>query len=445
VSPRRGASLAGSLVAGAALVAWACSPATPEPTPTPAPVTAPSPVTRPLPPPPEDIAPTVAFRMPGIEGTSPSVVRADPAVDRTRERLLGVVRGYARDPENPWAIVHAMLALGPDEKLSNGEDAVDWLFSHYAEVHHVGREDLLTFPAKRGATRIEPHTDLVLKALTEGGVPPGRQVRVADGRLFQVSALYRNSLQRAWVKGTVTGFDGAGWNDTPWALQGLAAWAPPDLEWKAAGGRDMTLDAFTTAVVDQLELETRSLAAAQAKGVVAQKDNRVGIFSYTCGGSHLLMGASYAVGRGYGAPADRERVCRQRDLWRYRIDVELQAIDPALASGQLDPGMTALLLTQRLKFLGHWLEATHKILAMQVCPAGPDDLAATKRVVAELIRTVDALEQSGALSALPTMRTDLAWAKVPRGPEQLYLDLLGDSAHALRGLDLATGRATLRY
>jgi hypothetical protein len=75
-----------------------------------------------------------------------------------------------------------------------------------------------------------------------------------------------------------------------------------------------------------------------------------------------------------------------------------------------------------------------------LCPPTAEDEAANKRVLAELVVTVDALTRLGAFSALGTMRTDPAFAKVPRGPEQLYLDLVGDSAHALRGLDLATGR-----
>jgi hypothetical protein len=83
---------------------------------------------------PPDVAPQVAFRMPSLVGTSPSVVTTSPDVDRARERLIGVVRGHARDPENPWAIVHAMLALGADEKLANGADPVDWLFGNYAQV-----------------------------------------------------------------------------------------------------------------------------------------------------------------------------------------------------------------------------------------------------------------------------------------------------------------------
>lgn len=410
----------------------------------PAPVAPPPPVApTPVAAPPPERAPELALAPPSREAVSPAAVSSDRVLDAVREQLLAVARHHAQDPTNPWAIVHGMLALGAEEKLTNGEDSVDWLFSHYAEVHDVGGEPLLSFPEAKGGVRIEPHTDLVLKALTEGGVPPGRKVHVADGREFPIAALYRASLHQAWVSGETNGFRGS-WDDSPWALQGLAAWAPADLEWTAVGNRRVSMDAFTTQTIDTLVRETKPLAESRANGIVAKKDTRYGIFTYTCGGAHLLMGTSYAVARGFGTEDDRRRVCEQKDLWRYRIDVELQAIDPAL-SGPLDPGLRMLLLSQRLKFLGHWLEVTHKILAMQVCPPTAEDEAANLRVLSELAVTVDALQKVGAFAMLPTMRTDPRLAQVPRGPEQLYLDLVGDSAHALRGLDLATGRSGVRY
>ena len=32
-----------------------------------------------------------------------------------------------------------------------------------------------------------------------------------------------------------------------------------------------------------------------------------------------------------------------------------------------------------------------------------------------------------------------------RDSEQVYLDLIGDSAHAVRGIDMATGKGSIRY
>ncbi|MCA9492685.1 MAG: hypothetical protein KC621_22280 [Myxococcales bacterium] len=417
------------------------------PTPSPAPTPPPAPAAPELP----DVGqngprevPTVAFRMPKETARTPQPLTASPELKAARDRLRQVVMDHARDPQNPWAVVHGMLALGVAEPLTNGRDPVDWLFETYAEIHEIEGTPLLGFPTSQGAIRIEPHTDLILKAITEGGVTPDRQVMV-KGRQFQVAELYRGSLEKAWVKGTTTSFQENDFNDTPWALQGLATWAPPELSWTATGGRKMTMAGFTDAIVDVVVHETRDLTAARAAGQLIQKDTRKGIFRYTCGGQHLIQGAAYAVGRGYGDPANRQTMCDQKDLLRWRIDVELAALDPALQSGQYDTATKTLLLVQRLKFLGHWLETTHKMLAMGLCTPTDEDAAATKRVADEIVRTVAALEQLGAFTAMPTMTTDPAYAKVPRGPEQLYLDLIGDSAHAVRGIDLATGVGTIAY
>ncbi|MCB9687305.1 MAG: hypothetical protein H6738_14130 [Alphaproteobacteria bacterium] len=414
---------------------------TPAPTPSPAPVAEPSPAAGQGGP---HVLPVVAFRMPKQTGRTPQPLAASPELKAARDRLRQVVMDHARDPNNPWAVVHGMLALGVAEPLTNGRDPVDWLFETYGQIREVEGTPLLGFPTSQGAVRVEPHTDLILKALAEGGVAPDRQVMV-KGRSFQVAELYRGSLEKAWVKGTTTSFQDNEFNDTPWALQGLATWAPAELEWTAAGGRKMTMDGFTDAIVEVLVHETRTLTAARAAGQTVQKDTRQGIFRYTCGGQHLIQGAAYAVARGYGDPAHRQTMCDQKDLLRWRIDVELAALDPALQSGQYDAATNTLLLTQRLKFLGHWLETTHKMLAMGLCPPTPEDAAATKRVADEIVRTVAALEQLGAFTAMPTMTTDPAYAKVPRGPEQLFLDLVGDSAHAVRGIDLATGAGTIAY
>jgi hypothetical protein len=276
-------------------------------------------------------------------------------------------------------------------------------------------------------------------------VAPDRIVTV-QGVEHPLSDLYRHSLWRAWAKGTRTGFQSGTYNDAPWALQGIATWAPDDvpIEWVAAGGRDMTLDALTSAVIDTLFNETRFMAQAMARGEVLPKDTRKGLFAYTCGGQHLLQGAAWAVGSGYGSEQDAARICEQRAILDWRIDVELQAVDGHLANPATPPAIQRLLTVQRLKFLGHYLETTHKLSALGVCDI---DKAASERVAVELQRTVVALEQLGVFAdPIATLRDDEALDELgPGRAYQTWLDLIGDSAHAVRGIDLATGAASIRF
>jgi hypothetical protein len=73
-----------------------------------------------------------------------------------------------------------------------------------------------------------------LPDLTEVGVTPDRAVVVA-GEPATAADLYRGALARSWIDDTEE-MSYANWNDVGWSLQGLAAWAPPDLAWTAEGG-----------------------------------------------------------------------------------------------------------------------------------------------------------------------------------------------------------------
>lgn len=398
--------------------------------------------------PPAEALPVVAFEPATQEGRTPHpITKGQPALARdlaaSRAVLEAAVREHGRDPNNPWAVSHAMLALGPDLELTNGKPAVDFLFETYAAFVEVGGEKVPAFPPSKGSIRIEPHTDLLLKAFAEGGLSPDRAVTVA-GTPTTLGQLYRHSLWRAWLKGTSTGFTGGTYNDAPWALQALATWAPRGLTWKAKGGRDMSMSSFSHRLAETLREETAELSAAKELGQIIKKDTRRGIFRYTCGGQHLLQGVAYAVARGFELPGDRDEICRQLELLSWRIDVELSAIDPLIETGERP--IQIVLLAQRLKFLGHSLETVHKIAATGVCSLTAEQVAASQRVARELVITVDKLEALGVWSDLGAIKTDTTLERYRMGgAEQVYLDFIGDAAHAVRGIDMATGAGVLRY
>ncbi len=390
----------------------------------------PPPATSVAPPPsPAPVAlPALSCTLPTRVGRSPAAVDADDALKHAREVLVGVVRANDLDPGNPWAVVHGMLALGADEPLTDGRPAFEALFADFAERPKEGG---VRFPPKRGSIRVEPHTDLVLKALTEGGIAFDRVVTVG-GAPATANELLQHSVWRTWVDGAALSVDS--YNDLPWTLQGVAACAPGDLAWTAEGGHPMTLDALTHAVVLKLASETRFLRDAMASNTPVQKQKQ-GIFSYTCGGTHLIMGAAFAVARGHGEPGDRALVEAEVAPLLWRLDLELAAVDDLLPA---HPEYTDMLLDQRLKFLGHLLEAAHKMAAMGLWVPDEAGRATLARARAELVRTVVALEGQGLLS-----QPGLDAVKARR--EQTWLDLIGDAAHAVRGIDLSTGAGGIAF
>jgi hypothetical protein len=93
------------------------------------------------------------------------------------------------------------------------------------------------------------------------------------------------------------------------------------------------------------------------------------------------------------------------------------------------------LVIQRLKFLGHMTESAHKLAAAGLLEPDESQARMLSAILDGVVETVRVLRESGVLTELPALR---------RQDEQLYLDVIGDSAHALHGLNLATGRATVR-
>jgi hypothetical protein len=409
---------------------------------TPAPAQPPPPTAAPVAPPP--VAPAVARvwsaenidqlkPVPAArEGRSPKPIPADPLYDKVLELLAGVVDRYGGDPANPWAVTHGILARGKDFKLTNGEPAVDWLFSQYAEELTAGGHTLVSFPRSRGEVRIEPHSALILKQLTELGVDPNKLVLV-KGRPHPVADLYRGVLLGSYLvpDKNHSSFDSP--NDTPWALSALSAWAPPGpLEWRALDGTPMRLDDLATFGVTVLVSEDKVIADAMSSGADFEKKGQ-GIFKYTCGGAHILQGAAYAVARGRSTPKARSALLQQIPVWFYRLPKELILYDEAAKKA---PDQEVRLLVQRLKFTGHFLESMEKMAAMGLFT--PDEAQQKMLIGAaqQIVLTVQALHQRQVFNNMEALR---------KGDEQLYLDVVGDSAHAMRGLGLALGTGSVWY
>jgi hypothetical protein len=384
---------------------------------------------------PAETAPRATPVVPSREGR---VVGAQPlsAEERSaRERLVGIVRQHGLDPENGWALGHALLALGLDATLADGTPVVDHVFAHFGEVVDVGGTPVVGFPRERGGHPVEPHAELFLQKTVDLGARPDRAV-VVQGRPLTLAAAWRGALWRSWVDGASHG-GFASWNDVPWALQAIAAWAPPGLAWTAKGGHAVTLDGFTDALVADVVRETRFLADAKASGGTFQKRGQ-GIFAYTCGGAHLIQGAAYAVARGFGAPDDRATMVEQARLQAWRFPIELAQTDAALQQVlEKAPALAVQVAVQRLKFTGHHLETMARFVALGLVPADDPEVAASLAAGrAEVVRSVELLGRLGVLDHVAEVRAQR---------EQTFLDLVGDGAHAVHALDLATGTAALAY
>ena len=368
---------------------------------------------------------------------TPAPLASNPRYDKTLATLRDAVTKHAGDPDNPWAIGHGLLAMGPDFVLSNSQPAVDWIFSQYAEELPLGDAAgdyrAVVFPRSRGEQRIEPHAGLMLKALTEIGVAPDKAVTV-QGQPHTVADLYRGVLMSSYLVPERNHASFESPNDVPWALQGLATWAPPDtpLLWRTPDGTDMALSDLTAFSASVLIQESQGLFRAMEAGAEFEKRGQ-GIFKYTCGGSHLLQGTAYSVARGNGTEVARSGMTGQAALMFYRLPVELLIYDRLMERA---PQHMLLLLVQRLKFLGHYLETQHRLAALGFYAPTAKQKELLEGAATQLVLLVEAMEERAIFDAMDALRTE---------QEQVYLDLIGDSAHAINGLEIALGRRPIRY
>ena len=373
---------------------------------------------------------TLSFSVPKIDKTIDDPIPPNDLHQATRNALAGMVELHGVLIDNPWALLHALLALGPNTILPDGRDAIDALFEQHAELSFSG--ELVHFPKKKVEGKktilIEPHTDLALKVLTEIGVSPERSFTV-QGKKKTFGDLYRSSLLEAHLDARTNRSSFASPNDTPWSIQALSTFANPGTSWES-GGLVMTLEnlqLFLMAVVHQ---ETRFLAQAYNNKQAFEKKKQ-GIFKYTCGGMHLIQALAYAHARGFGTEQDKQVLTEQVVLLYYRFPIELSIYDKLM---QQHPDYKIQLLVQRLKFVGHFLETTAKLEILGFSKATVQMRAVQKGALQQLTLITEALRKEGLLQKPQTAAT-----------KQIYLDLIGDAAHAVYGIDLITGRRSIRF
>ena len=339
----------------------------------------------------------------------------DAAARAVLERVVRT-RCLSEDAE-PWAVVHGLLALGPDATVG-GAPAIERLL---AEL------DLRTqtFPRQRDGRLVEPHPGTFVKVLLELGVDPAHTFTV-QGQAVRLDALVTRAAAEAGAGAEVP------FHDQAWTLEALAAAAERD---PALAARRDALRDRALAVVAENQAYLRAFLRPDAQPyakpyrLVDGRPQPVAIHRYACGGLHLLQ----AVQRLHG-DACPDALRAQHDLVRARLRLEGDYWDAkaaeALARFAGPQGLQhqQVIGSQQLKLLGHALET---LLRAQAAGALPRDDAALAASLddgfARLATTVLRLEALGVFDRLGAIRGEAP---------QVYLDLVGDSAHALHAYAL---------
>jgi len=352
---------------------------------------------------------------------------ADPELARLRQEavvsLQRVVDRWARNETEPWLLMHGLLAWGPRHLTRGGEPVGVYLLDHHLQKRTVAGREIQVFPMDDpSGSRIDAHTDQTLKTQVEMGIPDER----LDG-LVQ-DAMWRFDYEPEREGGP---FPDA--NEVPWSTQAFCQSAEEGTDsFVNHAGVQVDLHEMTEALVVALETESEFLDEIRLRGETTYEKRRQGIFRYTCGGTHLYMAADACVAAGFGSPELSGRLAHQMDLLFWRMRREIEAVDQALTQA---PQMAPLLVEQRLKYLGHFLETAAK--AELHGTYTPTDVHRQELRYAErvLYLTVQQLQDMGVFDRLDTFHEE---------HYEYYLFTAGDACHALHALNLQDQLAAQR-
>ncbi len=348
---------------------------------------------------------------------------AKPARPWAAQALRDQCLQFAAEPKNPWALAHGICAFGTAFPAADGRKASNVIVQDF----------LLQNPSFDGGpangspygflkygkdgTPIEPHTNLLVKTLVLGGDKPSTKYKTAWGEVTLADLI-------ASVK---TGFRHVPnrdeyWADVGWTLDLLSHVLKPG---KAAKFPTPAGEVDFNAVMDDalayLERAQEDLQAGMAKGLPQVDKRKQGLYAHSCGGLHLVQAVlSWArfpeVKKAWG-----KRLDTQIALLMYRLESERRQYDAAL---QQAPQFRLQILTQMVKFYGHFLET----LGRYKQEAGWKPTAADLQNVAKAKALLDAalrgLDESKAFSKMDELK---------KSAPQVYLDLIGDSCHAIHG------------
>lgn len=386
---------------------WACKPASEKPeTPEPKPAAPP----KPAPPPAKPAAQPPAGASKNAFALPPPATKKQAEIGLKALELL--VKPAAAEVKNAWLMTHGITGFGKDFKASDGRLAIDAIVHDFVETKKVGKKTVHYFPERKNDLPIEPHRNLVVKAMLEAGVPLERSFKLKKGAV----TLKKLVQDAAWAFETPT--QESEWRDFAWSLSAFLRAAPKSGLATHKGA--LKLDALSLTAINQLEDRQAFLREHMLANTPEKVEKRKqGIYGHTCGGLHFVQAATYGAMQSKD-PRALARVRHQLEVVLFRWKAERRIYKEYIKA---QPKYRWLLLVQELKFYGHVVETL--ALAAEWGAFKPTE--AQKReihtVVSDLLVTVAALE--------PAYRNQ---ERLRKTSAQTFYDLIGDGCHAIRGL-----------
>jgi|GEM_PF-1087466 len=353
---------------------------------------------------------------------SKNMDKLDKALKQITNILAAVIYRFGRDDKNPWLLSHSLLAIGKGLRMYDGSYAVDKLVSGFLKFKKVGKTVIPYFPQGDAKNRIEPHPYMHLKTLLELGVPLSYKFK-AGKKTVTLKQLFKSNLDS--------------FPDSPkkerlgvlaWRIFALYGQLPNNKwGWVNAKGKYVNLFKIIYQLFYFLDRQTTFLRTLKTRGVKTIQKRRQFIYKEPCGGFHLIQAAL----RWTGHPLfrNRKRLIALRkaqiELLFYRLDGEMRLYSQMFKMYSKKPGHRFLILLQQLKFIGHFLETMVNLHKWKLFSPTKAQRLKIRYATKVLYVTVVLIYKLGYYHKLPQLK---------KASYQYYLDLLGDSAHALHAI-----------
>ena len=349
------------------------------------------------------------------------VVSQAPVKARAHQQLKDHCLVWAADAKNPWALAHGMTAFGGTFLAADGRKATDAITKDFLGRNllpdgGVGIGNAYGFQRYAAdRTPIEPHSNLITKTFVMAKLPMTTTFPTAWGQV---------TLQQL-VDSVKKGFRHVPssedyWKDVGWTLEVLSQTTKPGGTIATDLG-PVSIDTVMDDALAALERNTADLLDGMKKGLPEVPKRKQGLYAHPCGGLHLVQ-AVFGWSR---FPEVKKRWAGRLDaqiaVLFYRLESEKRQYDAAL---QQAPQFKLQILTQQVKFYGHFLETVARLKNETGWKPTKEQEVAVAKSRALLDATVKGLDE---LKAFSTMEA------IKQSTPQVYLDLIGDSCHAANG------------
>jgi hypothetical protein len=235
-----------------------------------------------------------------------------------------IIRHYARELNNPSALIHAVRAFGKNFTLNDGSKAVDFLCSRYAAEREVNGKRYVLFPREH-----EVHDNSFLKTLLESGVSLDQPITAGAGKYTlrdlgeSARALFRCDPKN------LTRYDPTLVHQhLPWGLIAFSILVPPSQPtWTNAYGETINLPETISSSLAVFESTCAGVGETVARGEGETLEFRQAIAKFSCAGMHTVYSYFSLLKHGYGNDNLRERLNRLLDTTLYRLKGDAQAND----------------------------------------------------------------------------------------------------------------------